>query len=136
MTISAPRRNHAAWFGPLLSLVGLVTYFTVAAGIPVLRDSAAANLLIVGAGVGLAAWGVLRRRNWKSWLGLGGAAVFAGLLVAYVFGLSNQLPGSSDAPVVGASAPELRLPDQTGRVVELAALSDRRVVVVFYRGFW
>jgi peptidoglycan/LPS O-acetylase OafA/YrhL len=136
MTISAPRRNHAAWAGPLLALLGLVTYFAVAVKIPDLRDSAAANLLIVGAGVGLAAWGVLRRRNWKSWLGLGSAALFAALLVAYVFGLSNQLPSSDTAPALGAEAPELRLPDQSGRVVELAALSDRRVVVVFYRGFW
>lgn len=136
MKIAAPTRNHAAWAGPLLALLGLVTYFAVAVKIPDLRDSALANLLVVAAGVGVAAWGVLRRRNWKSWLGLVAASAFAALLVGYVFVLSNQLPVSDRAPAVGSAAPALRLPDQTGRVVDLASLSERRVVVVFYRGFW
>ncbi len=29
MTASQKRRNNAAWIGPLVALVGLVTYFTV-----------------------------------------------------------------------------------------------------------
>jgi len=136
MATSTRQLNHAAWVGPLVALAGLVTYFSVAAKIPDLRDSAVVNLILAALGVGLAAWGVLRRRNWKSWLGLGGAAVFAGLLVAYVFGLSNHLPTSEAAPSVGATAPPLALPDSTGRVVDLAGLSNRRVLVVFYRGFW
>ena len=54
--MKTPRRNHAAWIGPLVALFGLVTYFTVAARYPVLRDCAAANLVLVGAGVVIAAW--------------------------------------------------------------------------------
>jgi peptidoglycan/LPS O-acetylase OafA/YrhL len=136
MTKAAPKRNHAAWIGPLVALVGLVSYFALAVRVPDLRDSAAINIALVAIGVGIAAWAVLRRRNWKSWLGLGGATVFAALLLGYVFVLSNQLPVSELAPAVGWPAPPLALPDQGGRTVDLAALSDRRVLVVFYRGFW
>lgn len=136
MKKASSKRNHAAWIGPVVALVGLVSYFAFAVRVPDLRDSAAINVALVGIGVGVAALAVLRRRNWKSWLGLGGAAVFAALLLGYVFVLSKQLPVSELAPPVGSSAPPLALPDQSGRTVDLAALSDRRVLVVFYRGFW
>lgn len=131
-----PRRNHAAWAGPLVALFGLVTYFTVAAHYPVLRDSAAANLVLVGGGVAIAAWAVLRRRNWKSWLGFAAATLFAALLTGFVFVLSNQLPPPDSAPPVGAVAPPLELPNQTGRMTSLDDLRSERVLVVFYRGFW
>jgi peroxiredoxin len=43
----------------------------------------------------------------------------------------------STALAVGASAPELTLPDALGRPVELASLwRDRPAIVVFYRGGW
>ena len=130
------KRNHAAWIGPLIALVGLVTYFAVAVKIPDLRDNAALNLIVAGSGVAVAGFGVLRKRNWKSWLGLLSAGAFAALLFGYVFVLSSQMPGAETAVAVGSAAPPLVLPDQTGRVVDLGDLLDRRVVVVFYRGFW
>ena len=136
MTSDHKNWNHAAWIGPLIALVGLVTYFSYAAQIPDLRDSAALNLFLVSLGVAVAAWGALRRRNWKSWLGLLSAAACAALLFGYVFVLSSQLPGPETAAAVGTEAPALELPDQTGRVVNLSDFQDRRVVVVFYRGFW
>ncbi len=136
MTSEQKNRNHAAWIGPLVALVGLVTYFTYAVKFPNLRDSAALNLIVVGLGVAVAAWGVFKKRNWKSWLGLLTSGALAALLFGYVFVLSNQMPGAEPAATVGSAAPPLKLPDQTGRVVNLADFQDRRVVVVFYRGFW
>jgi len=136
MAFDTKRRNHAAWIGPLLALVGLVTYFSHAAKVPVLRDTAALNLSLVSIGVAVAAWGVVRRRNWKSWVGLLASGAFASLLIGYVFVLSGQLPGRETAPAVGSAAPPLELPDQTGRLVSLEGLKDRRVVLVFYRGYW
>jgi peptidoglycan/LPS O-acetylase OafA/YrhL len=130
------KRNHAAWIGPLIALVGLVTYFSVAVNIPDLRDSAFLNLGVVSLGVAVAAWGLLRRRNWKSWLGLLASGGLALLLFGYVFVLSNQLPNGDAAPQVGSMAPPLALPDETGRIVDLGEFQNRRVVVVFYRGFW
>lgn len=133
----SPRaRNHAAWIGPLVALIGLVTYFTVAVRFPDLRDSAVVNLVMVIGGAAIAAWGLLRRRNWKSWIGLGTAVFFASLLFGYVFVLSNQLPSADHAVAVGSTAPPLELPDQTGRMVSLGAFKGERVLVVFYRGYW
>ena len=136
MTSDTKKRNHAAWIGPLIAVVGLVTYFSHAVRVPVLRDTAALNLFVVSIGVAVAAWGIARRRNWKSWVGLLAAGAFAGLLFGYVFVLSSQMPGPGTAPVVGSAAPPLELPDQTGRLVSLEGLKDRRVVLVFYRGYW
>ena len=136
MNASPRKRNHAAWIGPLVALTGLVTYFTVAVRFPDLRDSAIVNLVLVIGGVAIAAWGLLRRRNWKSWIGFGAAAFFASLFCAYIFVLSNQLPPPDNAVAVGTTAPPLELPDQTGRVVSLEDFRGERVLVVFYRGFW
>ena len=130
------KRNHAAWLGPLIVLVGLFTYFTVAVQFPALRDSAIVNLALVGAGAATAAWGLVRRRNWKSWIGFGVAGAFSLLFCSYIFFYSSQLPAPDSAPAVGASAPHLELPDLTGRVVSLDDFSDQRVLVVFYRGYW
>jgi len=119
-----------------MSLVGLLTYFSFAAKFPDLRDSASLNLFLVALGVAVAAWGVLKRRNWTSWLGLLSAGAFAALLFGYVFVLSSQLPGAETAAAVGTVAPPLKLPDQTGRIVGIDDFGERRVVVVFYRGYW
>ncbi len=136
MTSGTRRRNHAAWIGPLIALVGLVTYFSCAVNIPALRDSAALNLFVVSCGVAVSVWGVAGRRNWKSWTGLLSSGAFACLLFGYVFILSSQLPEPDSAPAVGSAAPSLVLPDQTGRLVSLGDFQDRRVVLVFYRGYW
>jgi hypothetical protein len=136
VTSDTKRRNHAAWVGPLIALVGLVTYFTHAVKVPALRDTAALNLLVVSIGVAVAAWGVARRHNWKSWISLLAAGALACLLFGYVFVLSSQLPRAETAPPVGSAAPPLELPDQTGRLVSLENFPDQRTVVVFYRGFW
>jgi hypothetical protein len=130
------RRNHAAWLGPLIALVGLVTYFGVAVRFPDLRDSAIVNLLLVALGTAIALWGLLRRRNWKSWLGLAAASAMSALFFSFVFVLSNQIPAAEGAPAVGLQAPPLELPDQTGRMVSLDDLQGQRVVLVFYRGYW
>jgi hypothetical protein len=122
--------------GPVFAVVGLVTYFTVAVNFPGLRDSALLNLVIVCAGVAVALWGLARRRNWKSWIGAGGAVGVAGLLFWYVFAFSAEIPGAELAARVGTPAPALVLPDHSGRTVDLAEMGDRRTVVVFYRGFW
>jgi len=130
------KRNHAAWVGPLMVLVGLFTYFTVAVRFPDLRDSAIVNLLLVIGGAAIAAWGLFRRRNWKSWLGFGAAGFLAFLFCAYIFVLTSQLPSPDTAPAVGAVAPSLELPDQSGRILSLENFSGQRVLLVFYRGYW
>jgi peptidoglycan/LPS O-acetylase OafA/YrhL len=136
--MSSPRnrRNHAAWIGPLLSLLGIVTYFAVSVRIPDIRDSALPNLALVALGGLIALWGVIRRRNWKSWIGVLSAAFLGFIFFGYIYGYSAQLPSPSTAPLVGEMAPPLELPDSTGRVVSLDSIGGTRVLVVFYRGYW
>lgn len=136
MNAAHSKRVHAAWVGPLVVLIGLVTYFTVAVRFPDLRDSAIVNLLLVAGGTAIAAWGLVRRRTWKSWIGFGVASSFSLLFCWHIFVYSSQLPSPDTAPAVGVVAPPLKLPDLTGRVVSLDDFSGRRVLVVFYRGYW
>ncbi len=136
MNESRNKFNHAAWVGPLIVLIGVVTYFTVAVRFPDLRDSAIVNLVLVIGGTAIAAWGLFRRRNWKSWIGIGMASSFSLLFCWYIFVYSSQLPAPDTAPAVGAVAPPLELPDQSGRILSLENFSGQRVLVVFYRGYW
>ena len=136
MSTTRKSRNHGAWIGPLVALIGLVSYFTVAVQYPDLRDSAVLNLALVLGGVAIAVWALFRRRNWKSWFGFGAAAAFSCLFCWYIFMYSSQLPSPDTAPAVGAMAPPLELPDQTGRAVSLDNFAGQRVLVVFYRGYW
>lgn len=136
MNNSRQRRNHAAWIGPLLALLGLVSYFVWAARYPSLRDSAWLNLLLVAAGTSIAVWAVVKRSNWKSWVGVAAAAGLTCLLFGYVFVLSSQIPSAETAVAVGAPAPPVDLLDHAGQMVSLGDYLGRRVVVVFYRGFW
>lgn len=136
MITTRKSRNHAAWIGPLVALIGLVSYFTLAVNIPDLRDSAILNLALVLGGAAIATWALFRRRNWRSWFGFGAAAAFTGLFCWYVFMYSSQLPSPDTAPAVGAMAPPIELPDQTGRMLSLESFSGQRVLVVFYRGYW
>jgi len=131
-----PRRNHAAWVGPLLSLAGLLSYFTVAVRFPDLRDVPVLNLTVVLAGLALSVWAVLPRRSLWSVAGLAVSAVAAAALFGYVFVLSEQLPATAEVVPVGAPAPPFTLPDGEGRSVSLADFAGERVVLVFYRGFW
>lgn len=136
--MNAPRNkfNHAVWVGPLIVLIGVVTYFTVAVRFPDLRDSASVNLVLVTGGAAIAAWGLFRRPNWKSWIGFGVAGSFSLLFCWYIFVYSSQLPAPDTAPKVGAAAPPLELPDQSGRMLSLENFSGQRVLVIFYRGYW
>ena len=47
MNAPRSRRNHAAWIGPLVGLIGFFSYFTVAVRFPDFRDSAIPNLALV-----------------------------------------------------------------------------------------
>ena len=129
-------RSHLSWIGPLVAVVGLVTYFTVAVKIPNLRDTAWLNLALVVFGLGLSIAALLHRRTVWRWIGLTLSATCAVLLGSYVFALSSSMPSADFAIPVGAEAPELALPDTSDRIVSLADLRDRRTLVVFYRGFW
>ena len=63
--------------------------------------------MVVALGLGVAGWGVFRKRNWKSLLGLLTASAFAALLFGYVFVLVllRRLAPASRAPSRAAEMP-------------------------------
>jgi hypothetical protein len=130
------RRNHLVWIGVLLAVFGLVSYFTLAVRVAALRDVPVLNLALVAAGAALSAVAIGRRRSWWALAGLALSAACAAMLFGYVFVLSEQLPTTEQVVPVGAAAPAFELPDGAGGTVALGDYAGRRVVLVFYRGFW
>jgi len=137
-------RNHLLWIGPVLTFVGVWSYFTVAVRWPALRDGAWLNVAIAGLGIALAALGTVRAFTRGSrvpvrllgTLGLAVSILFGGFLGAYVFVLSYGLPPPSGVSTGLAAAPDVELLDADGRPFRLASLRGTRVVLVFYRGHW
>jgi hypothetical protein len=128
-------QSHIGWMGPLVAVIGLLSYFTLAVKVPSLRDTAWLNLLLVTAGLALSVLALVRARSWSRWAGVAVSGLAVVALFGYVFGLSATVPDSAGAVAVGDSAPPLSLPDQNGQLADLGDLPGR-VVVVFYRGFW
>lgn len=138
------RRNHLIWLGPLIALIGGISYFTFFARFPVLRDFPWVNLPLVLLGVVASGWasgrafGADRGLLGKilAPLGLLFSLAVGGLFTFYVFSLSYQLPEPTELSARLEQAPEFELTDQHGATVRLADLRGRRVVLTFYRGHW
>ena len=134
-------RNYLLWLGPLVSLLGFVSYWALFARWPALRDDPWANLIILALGV-VASTIALRRAwpgsAWRRIAGSGGLAVscgLAGLLLFYCYAWSYGLPESPGARAIGDRVPSVALEDQRGKRVDLAAVRGE-TVLVFYRGYW
>ena len=138
------RRNHALWLGPLVVFVGEVSYFMYFARFPSLRDVPWINLPIVALGVGLSALGVWRafgsrgryRGRIAGPIGLFLSLSLAWLFGYYVFSLSYGVPQPTEITRELSAAPAFSLPDENGDEVRLSDQRGRKVVLVFYRGFW
>lgn len=53
--------------------------------------------------------------------------------------LAAALPAATirhDPPAIGAVAPDFKLVDQNGKAETLSAARGKKVVLVFYRGYW
>lgn len=142
MADTTPRTNHWLWAGPLVALAGLLSYFTFFHQWPATRDVPWVNLPMVWGGAVMALWGLrlaLRRGGWRIAAG-GLSALFAvglaGLLTAYCFVLSYQMPAPSELTDTGAQLPALTLPAHDGSNVSLQEASKDTLVLAFYRGAW
>ncbi|MEO2094002.1 MAG: hypothetical protein ABGY71_08050 [bacterium] len=139
-----PQKNRQAWLGPLISMIGLATYFTISVQIPALRDSALVNLALVLLGVALSVMGA--KRSWQpgrsGWARTGAALGFmlsgfcALLLFFYVFAVSSWMPAPAEQTLALERLPEVTLIDQHGEPVSINERHGRKLVLSFYRGHW
>lgn len=137
-------RRNLAGIGPVVTFAGAVSYFLWFARYPALRDFPWLNLPLVLLGVVLSflgAWAVFTgKRPWSRKLAAGGGLVLtvalAALFTGYVFVLSSMLPEARQETLAMNEAPTVELTGADGSVVDLAGYGGRRVVLVFYRGYW
>ncbi len=136
--------KHAVWIGTLITLFGVISYYLYFVRFPDLRDVPLVNLPLSWFGLilcGAGSWHVLTRG--RRTLGKVLAVVLflltfgvAGLFNGYVFVFSYQLPEAAGAMAVQESGPDFALLDHNGESVSLSSFRGRKVVLVFYRGFW
>jgi hypothetical protein len=133
-----------AFAGAAVAFGGMVSYFLVFARVPALRDVPWVNLPLAAAGILLAGWGLWRAVQvgvgWPGRIGAGIAVtlavLFGGFLFVYVFWISYQVPDASRALAVRETAPAVTLTAMDGSTVTLEEYRGRKVLLVFYRGFW
>ncbi len=138
------RRNHLTWIGPLVAFAGVVSYFEVFARFPPLRDFPWVNLPLTLLGLALSALGLWRasraaevyRGKVLGSLGFAFSLLLAAALVWYVFSFTYTVPPPTEATLALVDAPDFALAASTGDTVRLSDFRGRKVVLVFYRGFW
>jgi hypothetical protein len=124
----------------LLTLTGVIGYLAVVlflpAWVPLVRNHAVPNWLLVAAGLGLSLLAVRRAAPgaWLPRVSLGVNVCLAALFAAFLY-VMLSVPAAS-GPAVGAPAPDFALVDQAGKTVRLADFRGSPLLLVFYRGHW
>jgi hypothetical protein len=144
-----PRHNFGLWLGPLLGVLGAVSYFglIIQIGWRSLSDMPWPNLLLVAAAVVLSLLGATRA--WKvsppsiglrllAFLGLGLSSFTAYGLIGYIFVGSAQLPSADNVRPAGEPLPTIAtsLLDNNGNAFDLAEAARGDLILVFFRGHW
>lgn len=138
------RKPLRIWIGPLIAVVGLMSYFLYFVRFPFFRDSAWLNLVLVSLGLGLSVRAWCQRRAQSQSVGarilagsaLGLSTLTAALLFFYVFSMSSQLPAIQSRTQELQTVPSIGLQDQSGDTIQLAETDDRGWLISFYRGHW
>jgi len=136
------RFNWLLWSGFALSVAAFISYFGFFIRFPITRDVPWLTLILFGIAIVLLVSGLRKAagRRVLAWivtiLGIGVAAFFC---VAVLIG-TKMLPPSTNAPAIGAKAPDFVLLDTNRRPVALTKLlaepGTKGVIVIFYRGYW
>ncbi len=144
--VTLPKRGPqlVVWGGFLIVFTGAISYFLYFSRFPTLRDFPLLNLPVVVIGLALAIFGAFKVFAQGS--GLAGKALasvgvllataITGLFNFYIFSLSYQMPEAAAAPASQQPAPDFALLDHSGQTVRLSDHLGKKVVLVFYRGYW
>jgi hypothetical protein len=138
------RRNHALWLGPLLVFAGAVSYFLIFSTFPVLRDFPWVNLPIVLLGLFLSFLGLARaikapnlyKGKISGILGLLFSAAVASMFTTYIFWTTFQMPMASPQSLAITQLPDIHLTQSDGTETALTTFLGKKLVIVFYRGYW
>ena len=130
--------------GFAITFAGAVTYFTVFARVAALRDFPWLNLPLAAAGVAIALFAATQA--FRRPVGVGAkiasstlatlSVLLAGLFATYLFWISYQIPDPTETAATISIAPETTLLAPDGSPVSLGEFRGKKVLVVFYRGFW
>jgi hypothetical protein len=148
------RLNWPLWAGFLLTVVAVITFFSVLVWIPATRNFPSVTLLLFVISAVLLFVGLRRAfspslaRPLRAKIGAVVMTSFSALFIAaFIFAFfvaARWLPASPGAPQVGQKAPEFMLADTSGSSVSLAQLlstpingnAPKGVLLIFYRGYW
>src|SRR3954454_4207490 len=140
--LMSPRFNWRLWSGFALGVVAFASYFAFFIRFPVTRDVPWVTLILFVIAIVLLVSGLRKAagRRILAWivtvLGIGVCAFFC---VAVLIG-PKILPPSTNAPAIGAKAPDFVLLDTNRRPVSLAQLlaepGTKGAILIFYRGYW
>jgi hypothetical protein len=136
--------NLLALAGFAITFAGAVTYFTVFARFPALRDFPWLNLPLVVAGVAIALFATAQAFRRGARMGarivtstlVTLSVLVAGLFATYLFWISYQVPAPTEVARSLEIAPDVRLVGSDGNPVAIGDFRGKKVLVVFYRGFW
>jgi cytochrome bd-type quinol oxidase subunit 2 len=136
------RFNWQLWSGFALSVGAFVSYVFFFIRFPITRDMPWLTLVLFAIAIVLMVIGLRKAagRRIVAWiitvLGVGVCAFFCVLILIG----PTLLPASTNAPGVGAKAPDFVLLDTNRRPVALAQLlaepETKGVILIFYRGYW
>ena len=140
-----PAVNLLAWLGPIVTLVGAISYFLFFVQFAALRDFPWLNLPLVALGgiisfFGL--WRVFSNAEYKfiskgfATLGFLFSLALGALFYFYIFDISYRMPSVEGVSQVAEVAPDFSLLDQNNKVVQLSDFRGKKLVVAFYRGHW
>lgn len=124
-----------AVLAPILAGGAFVAYVLVTTTLGIFRPIPWEYLALSAAGTGLGVWALWRRPRWYTGVSAALSVGLTGFFALYVFSLSMFGP-REDHPQVGEVFPDFALASASGGTFHLAEKTDRRHLIVLYRGDW